>query len=138
MISLYLWIKIFLTLNSLPPAKILPILEHTKSCYLVWYENYLKVPKSHRYTLALKIDNLFIEIIEGIAIATFLQKNEKIAWLNFSIRKLETLNLLLQILWETKSLNDKKYIQISNKLNEIGKMLGGWRGKITENKNSPK
>jgi hypothetical protein len=48
------------------------------------------------------------------------------------------LNLLLQILWETKSLNDKKYIQISNKLNEIGKMLGGWRGKITENKNSPK
>ena len=85
--------------------------------------------------MALKIDNLFIEIIEGISIAVFLKKEEKIPWLNFSIRKIETLHLLLQILWETKSLNNKKYIQISEKLNEIGKMLNGWSNKI---KNSSK
>ncbi|HMO79063.1 MAG TPA: four helix bundle protein [Candidatus Paceibacterota bacterium] len=106
-----------------------------KSVYSIWYENYLKIPKTHRYTLALKIDNLFIEIIEGISIAVFLKKEEKIPWLNFSIRKIETLHLLLQILWETKSLNNKKYIQISEKLNEIGKMLNGWSNKI---KNSSK
>ena len=30
------------------------------------------------------------------------------------------------ILWETKSLDDKKYIAISVKIDEIGKMLGAW------------
>ena len=34
------------------------------------------------------------------------------------------------ILWETKSLDNKKYIAMSLKLDEIGRMLGGWQGQI--------
>ena len=33
------------------------------------------------------------------------------------------------------NINDKKYIALSNHLNEIGKMLGGWKKSI-ENKTS--
>lgn len=40
------------------------------------------------------------------------------------------------VLWETKSLDDKKYIYLSTKLEEIGKMLGGWNGQI-QKQNSP-
>jgi hypothetical protein len=40
------------------------------------------------------------------------------------------------ILWETKSLDEKKYIALSIKLDEIGKMLGGWRGQL-QKRNSP-
>lgn len=35
------------------------------------------------------------------------------------------------ILWENKSIDDKKYIALSLKIDEVGKMLGGWQGQIT-------
>jgi hypothetical protein len=41
------------------------------------------------------------------------------------------------ILWETKSLDDKKYITLSVILDEVGKMLGGWNGQLIK-QNSPK
>jgi hypothetical protein len=34
------------------------------------------------------------------------------------------------LIWETKSLDNKKYIALSVKLDEVGKMLGGWSGQI--------
>lgn len=44
------------------------------------------------------------------------------------------------ILWETKSLDNKKYIALSEKLSKIGKMLGGWNGQLSKpiKQNSPK
>ena len=77
-----------------------------------------------------RIDNLFIEIIEFIAIASFLSKEEKLPYIKVSIRKTDTLKVLLMVLWETKSLDNKKYIALSVKIEEIGKMLGGWSGQI--------
>jgi hypothetical protein len=40
------------------------------------------------------------------------------------------------VLWETKSLDNKKYIALSLPVDEIGKMLGGWNGQLTK-QNSP-
>lgn len=40
------------------------------------------------------------------------------------------------ILWETQSLDNKKYISLSEKMEELGKMLGGWSGHIKK-QNSP-
>ena len=41
------------------------------------------------------------------------------------------------ILWETKSIDNKKYIALSEKIIEIGKMLNGWNGQL-QKQNSPK
>ena len=51
--------------------------------------------------------------------------------------KVDTLKVLTMVLWENKSLDDKKYIQLSLKIDELGKMLGGWRGKL-QKQNSPR
>jgi uncharacterized membrane protein YsdA (DUF1294 family) len=75
---------------------------------------------------------LFIELIESLAVATFLSKEEKIPYLRISMRKLDTLNILLLVLYETQSFDTKKYIAISEKTIEIGKMLGGWYGQLTK------
>jgi len=40
------------------------------------------------------------------------------------------------VLWETKSVDNKKYIELSTRLNEIGKMTGGWNGQLSK-QNSP-
>ncbi|HEY4500555.1 MAG TPA: hypothetical protein VJH25_02055 [Candidatus Paceibacterota bacterium] len=36
------------------------------------------------------------------------------------------------ILWETKSLDDKKYIALSATIEEFGRMLGGWNGQLSK------
>jgi hypothetical protein len=111
-------------------------MQRVKSVYILWFDCYRKLEKTHKYTLGQKIDNLFIEIIEAIAVATFLDKAEKQPWIRLAIRKLDTIKILLMILWETKSLDNKKYINISKPLDEIGKMLGGWNGQLIK-QNSP-
>jgi hypothetical protein len=49
---------------------------------------------------------------------------------------MDTSKILLMILWETKSLDNAKYIALSEPLDEIGKMLGGWLGQL-QKQNSP-
>ena len=105
--------------------------------YLFWYSIFHVVQKPHRYTLAPKIDTLFIELIEMIASASFVKKTDKIIYLRTAIRKLDTLKILLHILWETRSLDTKKYELLSVPIDEIGKMLCGWLGQV-EKQNSPK
>ena len=86
--------------------------------------------------MGLKIDTMFIEIIEAVSIATFLSREEKHPWVRLAIRKSDTLKILLMVLWEAKSIDDKKYIVLSQKIEEIGKMLGGWNGQLLK-QNSP-
>ena len=107
-----------------------------KCAYLLWYGYYQTLPKAHRHTLGERIDILFIEAIEAIASATFLSKTEKQPWVRLAIRKLDTLKVLLLVLWETKSLDTKKYVALSVPLDEVGKMLGGWNGQLMK-QNSP-
>ena len=107
-----------------------------KEVYLLWYGYYTTLPKVHRHSLGQRIDTLFIEIIEVIAIASFLAREEKLPYVKIAIRKVDTLKILLMVLWETKSLDNKKYIALSLKIDEIGKMLGGWSGQL-QKQNSP-
>jgi len=119
-----------------PPRQLLPVLERLKSAYVLWYGYYQTIPKEHRFTLGIKADELFIEIIEAIASATFLARSEKQPWVRLAIRKLDTLKILFLVLWETKSLDTKKYATLSIPLEEVGKMLGGWNGQLTR-QNTP-
>ena len=77
-----------------------------------------------------KIDALFIEIMEATSAAAFLPRDKKVPSVALAIRKLDALKLLTMILWETKSLRDKKYIALSVQLDAVGKMLGGWQGQL--------
>jgi hypothetical protein len=69
-------------------------------------------------------------MIEAIVTASFLRREEKLPFVRRAIQKSDTLKILLMILWEAKSLDTKKYIALSIKLDEIGKMLGGWNGQL--------
>ena len=116
--------------SSKPPPQLLPLLQKAKTAYLAWYEYYQIIPKTHRHSLGVRIDILFVEIIKALATASFLVREEKIPYVRLAIRKVDTLKVFLMILWETKSLDDAKYIALSAKIDEIGKMLGGWYGQL--------
>ena len=68
------------------------------------------------------------------ASASFVQKVDKVIYLRTAIRKLDTLRIMLMVLWETRSIDTKKYELLSVPLEEVGKMLGGWLGQ-TEKSN---
>lgn len=73
-----------------------------------------------------------MEIMEAIATAGFLDITKKLPYVVFAIKKTDLLKVLLMVLWETKSLDTKKYIALSLKIDEFGRMLGGWNGKIVK------
>jgi hypothetical protein len=114
----------------------LPVLHKIKDAYLLWHGYYLELLKIHRHSFGYRIDTLFVEIIESIAAASFLSPHEKHPYVRLAIKKLDALKILLMVLWETKSLDNKKYIALSVKLEEIGKNLGGWNGQLIK-QNSP-
>lgn len=122
---------------SNPPPTLLPVLERLKVAYILWCEYYQTLPKTHRHTLGERVDSLFVEIIEAIAYATFLARNEKQPYVRLAIRKLNALIVLLMVLWETKSLDTKKYIALSVPLDAVGKMLGGWNGQLMRQNSTP-
>jgi len=87
-------------------------------------------PKGSKYTLGNKIDSLFVGILELIFIAVYLPREHKLPYIKKSIGKVDLLKFFLQISWEINSLENKKYIALSEPLNEIGRMLGGWYKQI--------
>ena len=86
--------------------------------------------KTHRYSLGQRIDILFIDTLEYVTTAVFLSPEEKLPYIRLAIRKMDTLKVLLMILWENKSLDTKKYLALSVKIDEMGRMLGGWQGQL--------
>ncbi|MFA7302494.1 MAG: four helix bundle protein [Candidatus Paceibacterota bacterium] len=68
--------------------------------------------------------------------ASFVPGTQKIPFVILAIRKVDALKILLMVLWETKSLETKRYIALSRPIEEVGKMLGGWSGQL-HRQNSP-
>jgi hypothetical protein len=110
--------------------------EKIKCSYIIWHQYHDTLPKTQRYSLGNRIDEIFIELVEAVSTAGFLSREEKLPYVRVAIRKLDVLKILLLVLWETKTLDNKKYIVLSVSVDEIGRMLGGWNGQLAK-QNSP-
>ncbi|MBU4512313.1 diversity-generating retroelement protein Avd [Patescibacteria group bacterium] len=104
----------------------MPILQKTTTAYKLWRSFLPHIPRLSRYTLGAKIDTLFAEIVELILQAGYSSRDRKIETVNRASIKFDALKFFLQVAWEMKVLDNKKYAQLSMLLAEIGRMLGGW------------
>ncbi len=77
-----------------------------------------------------KIDTLFIETVELILQAGYSHREQKLAIVLQACTKLDALKFFLQISWELKALDTKRYARIAEPLTEVGKMLGGWKKQL--------
>ena len=81
-------------------------------------------PKTKRYTLGQKLDNLTLEIFELLfSIPT---TSNRITVLQQISIKLDLLKVLLGLAKDSQALTNKSYLELQEMLQEIGKMLGGW------------
>ena len=88
---------------------------------------YNNFPKVHRYTLGAKVEDSFLTLLEHIFFALYLPIEKKIIRLEYAVAKLDALKFFLQISFENKCISEKQYLEISKELDEIGRMLGGWK-----------
>ena len=93
----------------------------------MWHGTVAHIPKLHRYTFGGKIERLFLEILEIIFQAQYAKPEQKLQYIAAGSGKIDLLKFFLQIGWESKLIDNKKYLALSTELNEIGRMLGGWK-----------
>lgn len=84
-----------------------------------------------------KIDAIFVEILEAIFTAGYLSADKKLPFIQKAIGKTDVLKFLLQVAWEVKDMDSKKYAALSEPLDDIGRMLGGWARNAESRAQSP-
>ncbi len=109
------------------------VLVKTKETYSLWFQTLSDFPKIYRYNLGGKIESCFLSLLENTFITAYLSGEKKSAQLSLAILKLDSLKFFLQLAWENKCISNLKYSSLSEQLDEIGRMLGGWK-KGLENK----
>lgn len=102
----------------------LAIFEKTYELILWLYPTVNKFPKSQRFVLGQHIENVFLQILEGIIEAN--QERNKLPYLKKLSVELDKLRILIRLSKDLKFINIRQYSFVVEKINEIGKMLGGW------------
>jgi len=92
---------------------------------------YLKFfPKKDRYTLGQKIDTFTLSVIELVVLAGTTSPEKKLPYLEKAIVSLDLLKLLIRLAKDVQALDNKKYLILQTLLQEIGRMLGGWKKSV--------
>ncbi|MEK9185094.1 MAG: four helix bundle protein [Patescibacteria group bacterium] len=104
----------------------IPILKKTYELYSTFHEYRRIVSKADRFTIYERSENLIIDIIEFLLEAGYIKSNNKSIPLEKASGKLNTLRFLIRLMKETKTFDLKKYTILQAKIDEIGRMLGGW------------
>ena len=103
-----------------------PILKETIDLYKEFYEYLKTFPKKDQYVLGKRCEEHIIDFMELIIYAVSLYKQEKKAKLSEANIKFDLLKVLLRMAREFKMLDNKRYLSMEEKIQKIGRMLGGW------------
>ncbi len=80
-----------------------------------------------RYTTGTRIENHFLDLLELIYQAYYANVENKNSIIIQAISKTDMIKYLLQIAFENNLLKEKPYLALSSKLEEVGRILGGWK-----------
>ena len=103
-----------------------PILKNSVDLYKEYYQYLKTFPKKDQYMLGKRCEDHIIVFIERILIAAGLPKENKLKILLEANAKFDVLKVLFRVGRELKILDNKKYLSLEGRVQDIGKMLGGW------------
>ncbi len=93
---------------------------------MLWVTIVPHLAKSSRFTIGTRIENKFLDLLEQTYIAYFSPIDGKIEKVNNCIQLLDLLKYILSVAWEGKDISSSQYEEVSTKLDETGRMFGGW------------
>ena len=95
------------------------------------------MPRTARYTTGARIENHLLDLLELIYKAYYSPIENKSGKIVECISKNDIVKYLLQIAFENKFIKEKEYLELSEKLQEVGKILGGWKKGIETKTKTP-
>ncbi|TSC55832.1 MAG: hypothetical protein Greene071421_568 [Parcubacteria group bacterium Greene0714_21] len=104
----------------------IPIFKRTYELYKTFYGYRATVTKQDRYTIWQRCENIILDILESILLASQTYKTEKLPILEKVSLKLNFLRVFLRLMKEVKTIDNRKYMTLEELVDEIGRMLGGW------------
>jgi hypothetical protein len=78
-----------------------------------------------------------VETLELLYAASYAKPEQKSLHLEKATARLDLVKFFLQVLWEIKALDNKKYITLSENFSELGRQLGGWMRQTNKAKENP-
>lgn len=104
-----------------------------KETYQLWHSSIVNLKRVDRYTLGAKIDDAFLSLLELIFRGRFAyDKFEKLSLVSQAIAKSDLLKFFLQLGWEHKVIDHKNYGALILLLDEVGRMLDGWKKNLSD------
>lgn len=82
------------------------------------------LPRSHRFTLGERMCQSVLDLLLDLTEASY--RKDKAALLSRASRHLNALRILIRLAKDLKYLPKDPYIFALEKLDEIGRMIGGW------------
>ena len=112
-----------------------PLFQAAYKLYLDWYVRCQLIPKKDRFAIGQRTENLLLELMMFIVAAYHTKsptlKRETLFKANSTM---ECIKIIMRLAKDVKALDQRWYIEYERRLQEMGKMLGGW---IRQTQNSP-
>ena len=84
-----------------------------------------KFPRSQKFLIGDRIQSTALDVLEHLIEATYTrQRSRQLTQANLGIEKLR---ILFRLAMELRHLNKRRYEHAARSLDEIGRLIGGWR-----------
>jgi len=85
-----------------------------------------KMPRDHKFLIGDRIETKILDLLDTFIAAYYSPRTGKAPLLKSANVQLEQLRFLVRLTHDLRLINLEKYGTISEMINEIGKMCGGW------------
>ena len=104
----------------------IPLFHQAYSLYKLIDTYSLYIPKAKRFTLWNRCENASLAVLEGIIAAGHYSGSKQLEILRSLSIQLDMLKIFVRLSHETRCIDKEVYLEIETKIQEIGRMTGGW------------
>ncbi|OGG62364.1 hypothetical protein A3C19_00225 [Candidatus Kaiserbacteria bacterium RIFCSPHIGHO2_02_FULL_54_22] len=110
------------------------MLERAKAAYKMWLIVHRKMARSERFGIGDRIDALWLDLLDSLRKAAYASVSQKLPPLEEALRAVDAVRFFIQIAWESDLMAQSHFISLGKDIEEIGRMVGGWkRGILAKN-----
>lgn len=104
----------------------IPIYQKSYEFYKTLHSYQNTIPKSERFTIWQKCQNTCLDILEGLLLTAQMNWENRVSALYKVSLKVDIIRTFIRLSFDTKAIDQKKYLTLQKQVDEIGKMLWGW------------
>jgi hypothetical protein len=104
----------------------IPIITKTYELYRALHDLQKGIPKMERYSLWSRVEATALQMLEGFVHAGYLPLEQRAQKLTRLAAEVDMLRMFIRLTVDIKVLPLKKVVPLQERLDEIGRMLGGW------------